>query len=185
MVSSTVAASDRGANGCAGDIGHIQFGDSRALCRCGNLGCLEAIAGGYALARAAERLAVSGDSPVLVEMRAGGRELTSADLQVAVGRGDQASIELVRSAGTAVGTVLAGLVNFYNPNLIVIGGRVAQLGDLLIASIREAVYRRSLPLATRDITIAGTALGTKAGVVGAAAVVLDQLFQLGPVRTVR
>jgi predicted NBD/HSP70 family sugar kinase len=72
--------------------------------------------------------------------------------------------------------VLAGLVNFFNPSLIVIGGAVANAGDAYLASIREVVYARSLPLATRDLLIRFSALGGLAGVTGAAAMVLDQLF---------
>jgi predicted NBD/HSP70 family sugar kinase len=72
--------------------------------------------------------------------------------------------------------VLAGLVNFFNPSLIVIGGAVANAGDAYLASIREVVYARSLPLATRDLLIRFSALGGLAGVTGAASMVLDQLF---------
>jgi predicted NBD/HSP70 family sugar kinase len=69
---------------------------------------------------------------------------------------------LVRDAGSTIGHVLASLVTFYNPSLIVIGGGVAKIGDLLLASIRESVYRRSLPLCTRNLTISGSSLGDTA-----------------------
>jgi len=72
--------------------------------------------------------------------------------------------------------MLAGVVNFFNPSLIVIGGGVARSGDALLASIRETVYRRSLPLATRDLLIQRSSLGTLAGVIGAAAMVAGELF---------
>jgi predicted NBD/HSP70 family sugar kinase len=75
-----------------------------------------------------------------------------------------------------VGFVLASIVNFFNPSLIVVGGGVAQSGDQLLASIREAVYRRSLPLATRDLAIQRSSLGAMAGIIGASAMVVDQLF---------
>jgi predicted NBD/HSP70 family sugar kinase len=103
------------------------------------------------------------------------------DLGVAVIEGDRASIELIRTAGVAIGAVLAGLVNFYNPEMIVIGGGVAQIGDRLLASIRESVYRRSLPLATRSLVITGSALEGRAGVIGGAAMVLGELYGLATV----
>ena len=75
-----------------------------------------------------------------------------------------------------MGQMLASIVNFFNPSLIVIGGGVAQSGDQLLATIRETVYRRSLPLATRDLVIARSALGGLASVIGASSMVVDQLF---------
>ena len=72
--------------------------------------------------------------------------------------------------------MLAGMVNFFNPSLIVIGGGVANSPDLFLASIREMVYRRSLPLATRDLLIQRSSLGGLAGVIGASSMVVDQLF---------
>jgi predicted NBD/HSP70 family sugar kinase len=72
--------------------------------------------------------------------------------------------------------MLSTVVNFFNPSLIVIGGGVAQSGDQLLAAIRETVYRRSLPLATRDLLIQRSSLGGLAGVIGASAMVVDQLF---------
>ena len=76
--------------------------------------------------------------------------------------------------------MLASVVNFFNPSLIVIGGGVAQRGDTLLAAIREAVYRRSLPLATRELLIQRSSLGGLAGVIGASAMVVDQLFSREP-----
>lgn len=75
-----------------------------------------------------------------------------------------------------VGLVLAGIVSFFNPSLTVIGGGVAGAGDLLLATIRESVYRRSLPLATRDLVLQRSTLGELVGVIGAAAMVTDELF---------
>jgi predicted NBD/HSP70 family sugar kinase len=91
--------------------------------------------------------------------------------------GDPTCVELVTNAGRLVGHMLASVVNFYNPSLIVIGGGVAGAGDLLLATIRETVYRRSLPLATRELVIKRSELGDLAGVVGAAVMVTDELFR--------
>ena len=84
----------------------------------------------------------------------------------------------MRDGGHRVGWVLAGLVNFFNPSLMVIGGGVANAGDAYLAAIREVIYARSMPLATRDLVVRFSSLGGLAGVTGAAAMVLDQLFSL-------
>jgi predicted NBD/HSP70 family sugar kinase len=72
--------------------------------------------------------------------------------------------------------MLASVVNFFNPSLIVIGGGVANSPDQLLAAVRESVYRRSLPLATRDLSIQRSSLGALAGVIGASSMVVDELF---------
>ncbi len=168
----------RGHNGSAGDIGHTAVGGSLAPCHCGNIGCLEAVAGGHALGRAAGDLARSGSSTELSRAAGMRAELTAVDIGAALRNGDLGAVELVKSAGSAIGEVLAGLVNFFNPSMIILGGGLINVGDLLMAAIRESVYRRSLPLATRDLSVVTGALGSKAGVVGAAALVLDQLYHL-------
>ena len=90
--------------------------------------------------------------------------------------GDPVAVALLGSAGRRIGSVLASVVNFFNPSLVVIGGGVANSPDQLLAAIRETVYRRSLPLATRDLLIQRSSLGGLAGVIGASSMVVDQLF---------
>jgi glucokinase-like ROK family protein len=167
----------RGAQGCAGDVGHIQIDDDPAsICRCGNVGCLEAFAGGAALGRDATIAAREGRSGFLASMLADREHLTAADVAHAASHGDALSVELLTRAGRLVGRMLAGVVNFFNPSQVVIGGGVTGAGDLLLATIRETVYRRSLPLATRDLVVQRSTLGELAGVTGAAAMVADELF---------
>lgn len=167
----------RGTQGAAGDVGHIQVVDSASVvCRCGKVGCLEALAGGAALARDGEAVARSGRSDRLrVALDQHGR-VTAEDVARAASFGDPVAVGLLQSAGHRVGLVLASVVNFFNPSLVVVGGGVAQSGDQLLAAIRETVYRRSLPLATRDLVVQRSSLGALAGVVGASAMVLEQLF---------
>jgi predicted NBD/HSP70 family sugar kinase len=102
--------------------------------------------------------------------------VTAEDVARAASFGDPLAVTLLQEAGRRVGSMLASVVNFFNPSLIVIGGGVANSPDLLLASIRETVYRRSLPLATRDLLIQRSSLGGQAGVIGASSMVLDQLF---------
>jgi glucokinase-like ROK family protein len=167
----------RGAQGCAGDVGHVAVVDDTAVvCRCGNVGCLEALAGGAALARDATTAATEGRSPVLAKRLAEQGRLEARDVARAAEFGDPVAVELLGRAGRLVGTMLATLVNFYNPSLVIIGGGVAASGDLLLAALRQAVYRRSLPLATRDLRIARSPLDDRAGLMGAGFMVVDELF---------
>jgi len=153
----------RGADGAAGDIGHIRVSDhDDAVCRCGNLGCLEAVAGGRALAL---RLTAAG-----IPAR------SSREVLELVRAGRPEAILMVREAGRVLGDVLAGCVNFFNPGAIVVGGDIAEAHDHLLAGVREVIFQRSLPLATRDLTIANSRLGDRAGVVGAAIMVIDHIL---------
>ncbi|WP_201931776.1 ROK family transcriptional regulator [Nocardioides donggukensis] len=166
----------RGVDGCAGDIGHIRVQDFGPTCACGNTGCLEAFAGGAALARDATAAARAGRSPVLAELLEAGGQLTAADIGVAVSRGDAQAVQLIRDSGHRIGQVLASLVSFFNPGLIVIGGRVTGLGHALLAEIRGVTYRRSLPLATGNLPIVLSELGDEGGVVGAARLISSSVY---------
>jgi glucokinase-like ROK family protein len=167
----------RGAKGSAGDVGHIHVQAGREVtCRCGMSGCLEAFAGGAALARDAEAAAREGRSAILQALLAEKGYLDAADVAAASKHGDPVSIELITEAGRLIGQMLTGVVNFFNPSLIVIGGGVAGAGDLLLATIRQAIYRRSLPLATRDLVVRRSALDGRAGVIGAATMAANELF---------
>ncbi|GLY31454.1 ROK family transcriptional regulator [Kineosporia sp. NBRC 101731] len=166
----------RGVNGSAGDIGHIQVDGHGHVCACGNTGCLEAAFGGAALARDAEAAARSGRSDWLAERLTSSRVLSAKDIGAAADAGDPISIGLVRDGGHRLGKVLASLVSFFNPGLVVIGGGVAGLGHPLLAEIRSVVYRRSLPLATGNLPIVLSELGGTAGVVGAGRLISDSVF---------
>ena len=167
----------RGAQGSAGDVGHIQVvDDASVVCRCGNIGCLEALSGGAALSRSGIAAAREGRSERLMAALDQRGTVTTEDVSRAASFGDAVAVALLQSAGRRVGLMLASVVNFFNPSLVVIGGGVAQSGDQLLAAIRETVYRRSLPLATRDLLIQRSSLGALAGVIGASSMVVDQLF---------
>ncbi len=167
----------RGAQGSAGDVGHIQVvDDPTVICRCGNIGCLEALAGGEAIGRAGQAAALEGRSQRLGTALEQRGTVTAEDVARAASAGDPVAVALLGSAGRRIGSVLASVVNFFNPSLVVIGGGVANSPDQLLAAIRETVYRRSLPLATRDLLIQRSSLGGLAGVIGASSMVVDQLF---------
>ncbi len=153
----------RGANGTAGDLGHVRVprGDD-VLCRCGNHGCLEALASGPAVAR---------------QLQAQGLEAsTGADVLRLVGEGNLRAIQALRQAGRDVGDVLATVVNLLNPSMIIIGGSVGEAGEHLVAGIREVVYRRSLPLATTHLRIGISMAGDRAAILGASQMVTQHVL---------
>ena len=168
----------RGVSGSAGDIGHIRVDDNGPICMCGNTGCLEAFFGGAALARDALAAARSGRSEELARLLARKGTLTAVDVAVAAAAGDPVAVAMIRDGGRRVGQVLAGLVSFFNPGLVVIGGGVAGIGHALLAEIRGVVYRRSLPLATGNMPIVLSELGGDAGVIGAARLISDRVFSV-------
>lgn len=145
----------RGAQGSAGDLGHVPVPYSRDSPRSpDDERDLEAIASGTAIA---------------AELRRRGLDAaTSADVVALVRAGDVDAIDATRQAGREVGAVLATVVNLLNPSIIVIGGSIARAGEHLLAGIREVVYRRSIPLATQHLAIVQSGAGDKAGVLGAA-----------------
>jgi glucokinase-like ROK family protein len=158
----------RGAAGGAGELGHVVVApDSDVVCTCGNVGCLQAFAGGPGIARAAEAAASSGASPELAAIRERKGSLDAADVTAALAQADGAALAIVRDAGRTFGSALAAMVSLLNPALVVLAGGVTGLGDAFLAEIRTTVYRQSLPLATRNLPIVRTALGAQVGVVGA------------------
>lgn len=157
------ATLQRGAQGSAGDIGHVQVPFSHDSPRPeGDERDLEAIASGPAIAR------------TLTE--AGIPAADSADVVALVRSGNAAAIAATRQAGREVGEVLATVVNLLNPSVIVIGGSIARAGEHLLAGIREVVYRRSIPLATQHLAIVQSEAGSRAGVLGAAMMVTQHVL---------
>jgi len=167
----------RGSVGCAGDIGHICVDKQGPICRCGNAGCLEAMAAGPAIAEKAMQAARNGASPLLRQMmEANEGVLRPDDVNLACREGDQAALEIIRASGLMIGDFLASLVNFFNPSHIFIGGGVTNFGNHLLVSNRRAVLRRSLPLATTDLSINFSRMGSEAGLTGAVALAREYLF---------
>jgi len=149
--------------GAAGEIGHTIVDAARDLpCRCGAVGCLETIAGGWSLVA---RMAESGHPVGHV------RELVALALQ-----GDSVARGLLRDSGRELGEVLAVAINLLNPAAVVIGGDMGAAFDFYVAGVRESVYRRAAPLATRDLKFLPATHGVRAGVVGCAALALDHVL---------
>ena len=150
----------RGAQGIAGDIGHVQIArGAEVACPCGNHGCLEALASGPAIARALREQGVAAHS--------------GGDVVDLVKRGNLDAIQAVRQAGRDIGEVLTASVSLMNPSVIAIGGGMARVGEHLIAGIREVVYRRSTPLATERLSIVQSVAAEKAAILGASMLAVE------------
>lgn len=168
----------RGENGSAGDVGHITIEpDSDVRCRCGKFGCLEAIGGGVALVRGATVLAEKGVSEHLAAALAREGRLTVPDVIDAAQRGDAAAAALITRTGELVGGMVASIVSFYNPSLVLIGGELASASELLLLPMRRVLYERAIGLATRGLRVELADPDPIQGLRGAAFVLLDNVFQ--------
>ena len=161
-----------GADGAAGDIGHIRVPDSdHVVCRCGNVGCLEAVASASAMIRALQDPIADFSIPPA--------DFTDEELQQLVNnirQGDAQTIRLLREAATVLGRLVASMVNVINPARIVLGGAIDVASDDLLAGVRSGVYNRAMPLATRNLTLAHSVLGPVAGVVGGAVSAIEHVL---------
>ena len=167
----------RGANGSAGDVGHICVDPAGPRCHCGNVGCVETMAGGPAIAREAIAAAQSGRSPVLAACLAEAGTLTPEDVGHASRAGDAEANQIVQRAGMAIGQMLASVVNFFNPSHVFVGGGLTRIGPLFLASLRQCVYQRSLALSTRHLEVGYTPLGDQAGLIGAGVLALQETLR--------
>lgn len=154
-----------GTTGSAGEIGHLTVDENGPLCNCGNHGCLEAFAGGHAIALQATKLVASGKRTLLSEKSLG--SLTAHDVAEAARRGDLPAQEILKRSGTYIGIAIAGLINLMNPSTVIIGGGVAQVGDLLTTPIRQAVRERSLRASEHGVKITTAMLGRRSSLIGA------------------
>ncbi|MEU9018439.1 ROK family transcriptional regulator [Actinomadura sp. NPDC048394] len=175
----------RGANGSAGDIGHVAIPEGgNTICRCGNIGCLEAVAGGTALAREGRMLAETRQSPALAAILATSQEVRPIDVTQAAAQGDQAARALLQRTSALLGGTLATLVSFYNPAELVLGGGIVRAKEHVLDTIREAIGRRALPLATQNLRIDVAALPEElSGVTGAVHLALDEVFSAASLET--
>jgi predicted NBD/HSP70 family sugar kinase len=149
-----------GHRGTAGEIGHVVVDPQGPICRCGNRGCLETLASGPALLK------------LVQESRE--RELSVKQMIELARDGDAGCRRVIADAGSVVGRVVAGLVNLFSPEMVVVGGDLGEAGDLLLDPLREAVRRDALPAAAEDLKVVAGELGERANLLGALALVLMQ-----------
>lgn len=167
----------RGSDGTAGDVGHICVDYNGPICHCGNPGCLEAVAAGPAIARKGKEAALDGKSEIMAQMLEERQGIfTAKEVGAAAANGDMIANQIICDCGQMIGRVLAGLVNFYNPRAIFIGGGVSQIGNHLLSTIRQATLKRATALSTRNLQIDYSRLGNDAGVNGAIWLAIENVF---------
>ena len=156
-----------GKSGFSGEIGHFPFLDNDQICHCGKTGCLETGASGSAIHRIFTDKLREGRASLLADKFNNGGDISLIDILNAVNEEDVLAIEVIEEIGTVLGKALAGLINIFNPELVVIGGTVAKANEYLLLPVRSAIQKHSLNLVNRDTTIKFSKLGEKAGPVGA------------------
>jgi len=154
-----------GTTGAAGEIGHLTIDENGPLCNCGNHGCLEAFAGGHAIASQGQLLVQSGKRTLLAELPL--EKITVYEVAEAARRGDLPAQEILRRAGTFIGIAIAGLINLFNPSIVIIGGGVAQIGDIITTPIRQAVRERAMHASEQSVRITTGMLGRRSLLIGA------------------
>lgn len=167
-----------GKSGFSGEIGHFPLLDNDQICHCGKTGCLETGASGSAAHRILLEKLQEGRSSVLAEKYQNAEEITLDDIINAVNEEDVLAIEVIEEVGTNLGRAIAGLINLFNPELVVIGGKVAAVQDYLMLPIKSAVQKHSLNMINRDTTIKLSRLGAKGGAIGACMLSRSKLLRL-------
>jgi predicted NBD/HSP70 family sugar kinase len=154
----------RGSRGMAGELGHVSLDDRGHMCRCGNRGCLETMVGAAALTE--------------LLRRSHGDDITVERMVTLAREGDPGCQRVIADAGHTVGRIAAALCNQFNPERIVVGGELALAGDLLLDPMRESIRRYAIPAAAEDLTVVAGALGDRAELMGALALVVGQSEQV-------
>lgn len=168
-----------GAIGTGGEVGHMTISDQGPPCNCGNIGCWETLASGTALAREARQRIRDGAETAILEYAAGDIEQVDAkSIQSAAEKDDSVAKELIARTGYYFGVGLANLLNLFNPEMIVIGGGLANLGDRLLAPAFRTARERAYDIAYAAVKFAAAELGRDSGVIGAAAFAREKLNEV-------
>lgn len=167
-----------GKSGFSGEIGHFPLLDNDQICHCGKTGCLETGASGSAIYRIFTEKLRDGRASTLAERFANGEDITLDDILNAANEEDVLAIEVIEEIGSVLGRAIAGLINLFNPELVVIGGVVSKVKEYLLLPIRSAIQKHSLNMVNKDTTIKLSKLGEKAGPIGACMLSRSKLLGL-------
>jgi glucokinase-like ROK family protein len=168
----------KGKSGFSGEFGHVSTFDNEILCHCGKKGCLETEASGSALYRILLERIENGESSILSErINDKKKPVTLNDIINAVNKEDMLCIEIVDEIGQKLGKYIAGLINIFNPEMVIIGGTLSLTGDYLIQPLKTAIRKYSLNLVNKDSIIVTSKLNSKAGVVGACMLARSRMFE--------
>jgi glucokinase len=163
-----------GASGSAGEIGHMTIDTNGPRCNCGSIGCLEVLASGRAMAREAQLSVTRGAKSIINELAEGEScNISAQTISAAAQRGDALAVEIVSKAATYLGIGMVNLVNIFNPEMIIVGGGVAKMGDMLLDPARQVVAERAFQLPAQAVRIVPSQLGDNAAVLGGAAFLLS------------
>ena len=168
-----------GCNNAAGELGHLTIVSDGRSCHCPNRGCLEAYAGGWAIAERAREMALAQPEAgqMLVALAGSIEQISAATVTQACGNGDPLARHLVEETGRYLATGVVGIVNAFNPRLLILGGGVIYGLPEYVSLVQSAVQENALPAAVEGLHIVMAALGDKAGVIGAAALARDNTEQ--------
>ena len=167
-----------GKSGFSGEIGHFPLLDNDQICHCGKTGCLETGASGSAIHRIFMEKLAEGRASLLSDKHSEGKDITLDDILNAVNEEDVLAIEVVEEIGSVLGRAIAGLINIFNPELVVIGGIVSKVKEYLLLPIKSAIQKHSLNMVNKDTTIKFSKLGEKAGPIGACMLSRSKLLGL-------
>ena len=167
-----------GKSGFSGEIGHFPMMNNGQICHCGKTGCLETAASGSAAHRIVMEKLKDGQASVLSEKFSKGEDITLEDILNAANEDDVLAIEAIEEVGTNLGRAIAGLINIFNPELVVIGGCLSSVHDYILLPVKSAVQKHSLSLINRDTKIKISKLGERAGATGACMLSRSKLLGL-------
>jgi glucokinase len=165
----------RGISGAAGEIGHMTIDINGPLCGCGNRGCFEALASGTALEREAKAKIAQGIKTTIPQYAKGSSRVSAKNIYLAAQDGDMLAKGLIEQLGFYLGVGLANLINIFNPQLVVIGGGVSRMGEMLLELTRKTVRERAFELSAKAARVEVSSLGYDAGPLGAVALALSEL----------
>ncbi|HEX2914641.1 MAG TPA: ROK family protein [Chloroflexia bacterium] len=163
-----------GARGAAGELGHMSIDLNGPRCNCGNIGCLEILTSGTAIRRRAIEMLDAGRPSLLAEMSGSDPEKITAELVArAALQGDEAALELLEQTGVYLGVGVTNILHIFNPEIVVIGGGVSRIGELIFEPLQRVVEERAMPAFREQVKIVPTDLGDDIGLYGAVALVLQ------------
>lgn len=164
-----------GTSASAAEIGHMTLVDDGPQCACGKRGCLESLVSGSAIAREARTRIADGEKSLLVEMAGDNPDsITAEEVHLAAENGDSLALDIIAKAAYYLGLGVLNIVNLLNPDMVIIGGSVAQMGDLLLNPVRQMVKEKAFPVMAANVQIVTAQLGNDAGLVGAAIYALER-----------